>query len=209
MPFAQYGLHYSFDALDDLLRERDVLRDKDIRSRRIHRLYVGMHRRLEKIGRGLYVDAEAAVAPEVIASVVMPNAFVCLESAAFLHGLLDHRPPRVWMAIGHRARIPKRPELAIACARFSPRMLTLGSTPLVLERHCISTFCVEKTLADCFHFHRRIGFVQCQQMLDRALSLQKTNADRLLPFIEARRVRGIYESLLHHIALGPRPRPDP
>src|SRR5262249_58686386 len=80
-----------------------------------------------------------------------------LISALYLQGLIPKEPEAVWLAIGPKARRPSL-SLPVRFVRFSGAALTGGIETVVgTDGVSVRTYCVDKTIADCFKFRNKIG----------------------------------------------------
>ena len=121
--------------IDDRLSEADLgtfFRPRDAEAAGIS--YPQL-RRLEGLGLvqreawGLYRQTQADVTrhhtiAEVCARV--SQAVVCLLSALEVHEIGTQRPHEVWIAIPHKARVPRMGGLPVRVTRFSAMSLTYG-----------------------------------------------------------------------------------
>ena len=88
---------------------------------------------VERVARGLYRLADAEPTEHYSLAAVctrVPGAIVCLLSALSVHGLGTQLPRQVWIAIPHKARTPRLPELPVKVVRFSGASLRYGSGAL-------------------------------------------------------------------------------
>src|SRR5260221_838302 len=97
-----------------LIRRRGIVRTGDLERLGIPRTYLSrLVRRgdLQQLGRGLYaVPTHGKTGQVSLAEVaaVVPSSVICLLSALAYHQLGTQPPHQVWIAIGSRARAPKR-----------------------------------------------------------------------------------------------------
>ena len=76
---------------------------------------------VERVARGLYRVADAEPTEHYTLAAVcarVPGAIVCLLSALSVHGLGTQLPWQEWIAIPHKARTPRLPELPVRVVRF-------------------------------------------------------------------------------------------
>ncbi|HUZ17425.1 MAG TPA: type IV toxin-antitoxin system AbiEi family antitoxin domain-containing protein, partial [Spirochaetia bacterium] len=116
--------------------------------------------KVERIGRGIY--RIGGVEPTENYSLAMacmrvPNSIVCLLTALQVHGIGTRVPSEVWMAIPHKARAPRLPELRLRIARFSGTAWTLGVQETVFEGVRGRITSPARTVVDCFRYERLIG----------------------------------------------------
>ena len=84
---------------------------------------------VERVARGLYRLADAEPTEHYSLAAVctrVPRAIICLLSALSVHGLGTQLPREVWIAIPHKARTPRLPELPVKVVRFSGASLRYG-----------------------------------------------------------------------------------
>jgi predicted transcriptional regulator of viral defense system len=112
-----------------------------------------------RLARGLYqlpdapLDAHHSMAE---AAKRLPRGVVCLVSALAFHGLTDHLPKKVWMAIGKSDWAPKADDLPIRVVRFTGSHLSEGVEIHEIEGVSVKVFGVAKTVADCFRHRSKI-----------------------------------------------------
>src|SRR6266516_3204536 len=84
---------------------------------------------LDPFGQGLYRLTEAEQKERyslAMACARVPRSVVCLLSALRVHGIGTQAPAEIWLAIPHKARIPRLPELRLRIVRFSGPAWTFG-----------------------------------------------------------------------------------
>lgn len=115
---------------------------------------------VERIGRGLYrlADAEATEHYSLaMACARVPNSIVCLLSALRVHGIGTQAPAAIWLAIPHKARRPRLPELRLRLVRFSGPAWRFGVQATTFEGVPARITTPARTVADCFRFERLVG----------------------------------------------------
>src|SRR6266568_4895512 len=115
---------------------------------------------VERIGRGLYRLAEAETTENYSLAMVcarVPNSIVCLLSALRVHGIGTQAPAAVWLAIPHKARVPRLPEIKLRIVRFSGPAWTFGVKDTTFEGVPAKITTPARTVADCFRFERLVG----------------------------------------------------
>jgi predicted transcriptional regulator of viral defense system len=141
--------------------------------------------RLEKEGaivrlaRGLYQlpNAELHVHHSFAeAAKLVPKGVICLASALAFHGLTDHTPAKVWLAIGNKQWRPRIDYPPLRIARFPDRLLASGVETHRIEGAGVRIFGVAKTLADLFRYRRTVGDVIVIEGLRAALRSRKASA---------------------------------
>jgi predicted transcriptional regulator of viral defense system len=155
---------------------------------------------VERIARGLY--RLAGVEPTEHYSLAMacarvPNSIVCLLSALRVHGIGSQAPAAIWLAIPHKARIPRLSELALRIVRFSGPAWTFGVKDIEFEGVPARITTPARTIVDCFRFERLVGSEVMREALDDALRQRKVSmaelvrAEEVLP---SRRLRAALDA---------------
>lgn len=153
----------SQDRVLELTRTLGIIRPRDLESHGIHREYL---RRLEKkglltrLGRGLYTLADADFSEhQQLAEVSkrVPHGVICLLSALRFHGLTTQAPFEVWLAIDHKARVPKIDTPPVHIIYMSGKALRSGIDTHQIEGVEVPIFNPAKTVVDCFKYRNKIG----------------------------------------------------
>ena len=116
------------------------------------------NRSVERVARGLYRLTEAELTEHYTHAAVcarVPSAIVCLLTALRVHDLGTQLPRDVWIAIPHKARTPRIPELPVRVVRFSGASLLYGVEKTVFEGVPARITSPARTVVDCFRFRRR------------------------------------------------------
>ena len=154
---------------------------------------------VERVARGLYrvTDAEptehythAAVCARV------PGAIVCLLTALCIHELGTQLPAKVWIAIPHKARAPRAPELPIRVVRFSGASLRYGVVNTTFEGVPARITSPARTVVDCFRFHRYAGKNVALEALRDALYDRKATVGQIWRAAEACRAKSLVRPAL-------------
>ncbi len=175
----------------DLLRERRLLRARDVKNAGIPRVYLTRLVRqglIRRVARGLYElpnapsDEQASLA-EVCTRI--PRASICLLSAAQFHGLTTATPPAVWITLPSHTPHPTVDFIRLEIVYADPSLL--DTTAIEHHDHYGATIRVtsaSRTVADMFRYRSRVG-------LELALEVLRTYAQRTRSFSD----------LLHHAKL--------
>jgi predicted transcriptional regulator of viral defense system len=162
-----------------LLQEQGIVRLAEFRDAGVTAATVS---RMERAGevlrldRGLYQLADApldANHPLAEATKRLPKGVVCLVSALAFHGLTDHLPSKVWMAIGQKDWAPTSGRTPLRIVRFTESLLTDGVETHLIEGVPVRVFSVAKTIADCFRHRNKIGLPVAIEGLQEALRQRK------------------------------------
>lgn len=158
--------------------------------------------KVERIGRGLYRRADAEPTEHyslAMACVRVLRSIVCLLSALRVHGIGTQAPGEVWLAIPHKARVPRLPELRLRIVRFSGPAWTFGVKEIEFEGVPARITSPARTIADCFRFERLVGPEVAIEALEDALRQRKVTiaelarAEEVLP---SRRLRAALDTRL-------------
>jgi predicted transcriptional regulator of viral defense system len=139
---------------------------------------------ITQLGRGLYqlpdapLDANHSLAE---AAKLVPRGIVCLDSALAFHGLTDHIPPRVWMAIGFKEWKPTIKNPPIIIVRFNDNVLEAGIETHSVENIPVRVYSPAKTIADLFYWLSRarrfygpnVSYASATHGMKEALRLRK------------------------------------
>lgn len=149
---------------------------------------------VEQVARGLYHLAHADLTEHhTIAAVCarVPGAIVCLLSALAVYEIGTQLPRDVWIAIPHKARAPKVPELPIHIVRFSGPSLRYGVDETAFEGVPARVTSPARTVVDCFRFRRLVGADVAHEALREVLRERKATPDELRRAADACRARSL------------------
>ena len=158
--------------------------------------------KVERIGRGLYRLADAEPTEHyslAMACARVPRSVVCLLSALRVHGIGTQAPAEIWLAIPHKARIPRLPELRLRIVRFSGPAWTFGVKEVDFEGVPARITSPARTIVDCFRFERLVGPEAAMEALQDVLRQRKvTVADltRVEEVLPSRRLRAVLDARL-------------
>ena len=100
-------------ALLSLVRKRGIIRSRDLVEHRIPRIYLSRlceKGLLKRMSRGLYTLPDQDFGShEQLAEIChrVPHGVMALHSALEFHELTTQTPSFIWMAVDHKARLPK------------------------------------------------------------------------------------------------------
>ena len=158
--------------------------------------------KVERIGRGLYRLADAEPTEHyslAMACARVPRSVVCLLSALRVHGIGTQAPAEIWLAIPHKARVPRLPELRLRIVRFSGPAWTFGVKEIDFEGVPARITSPARTIVDCFRFERLVGPEAATEALQDVLRQRKvTVADltRVEEVLPSRRLRAVLDARL-------------
>jgi len=186
-------------ALPELATQRGLIGAADLAELGIWRGYLHEFARrglLARVAWGLYALPGREPSGIAIASKSVEGGVLCLISALYLQGLIPKEPDAVWLAIGPKARRPSL-SLPVRFVRFSGAALTGGIETVVgTDGVSVRTYCVDKTIADCFKFRNKIGAAVAVGALERALQQKRCDVKRLKHFALVCRVARVLEPYL-------------
>ena len=171
--------HSQREQAQALLRERGILRLVELREAGVTAATMSRMERageVIRLARGVYQLADAELDPNhslAEAAKRVPKGVVCLVSALAFHGLTDHLPPKVWMAIGPKDWAPKRDGTPIRIVRFTDSLLREGFDTHVIEGVAVKVFGVARTVADSFRHRGKVGLSVAIEGLQEALRQRK------------------------------------
>ena len=135
-----------------------------------------------RLARGLYQLADASLDVNhtlAQASKLVPKGVIWLTSALAFHGLTDHIPPKVWIAIGPKEWRPSFTYPPARFARFSGSRLALGIGQHLIDGVSVPVFGVAKTIADLFRYRQTVGVNIALEGLREALRQNKATPSEI------------------------------
>lgn len=115
---------------------------------------------VERAGRGLYRLTAAEPTENhslAMACAKVPHGIICLLTALRVHGIGTQAPSAIWMAIPHKARVPRVAELRLRFVRVSGPAATYGVEATTFEGVPARITSPARTIADCFRLARLVG----------------------------------------------------
>lgn len=188
-----------------LIRRRGIVRSCDLARLEIPRTYLSrLVRRgdLQQLGRGLYAAPSYGKTSQVSLAEVataVPSGVICLLSALAYHRLGTQLPHQVWIAIGPKARAPKRASVQLRIVRMSGRALTAGIETHRIEGVSVRIYAKAKTVADCFKFRNKIGLDVAVEAL-RDYRRKRGNMDDVWHYARICRVSRVIQPYLEAVA---------
>lgn len=188
------------------IRKKGILRPKElkplgVRQETLWRLY--RTGKLERLGRGVYGLSDRRVTERhsfAEAAKKVPNGIICLLSALRFHNLTTQSPFEVWMALDHKAWLPRPgPGLAFRFHRFSGKALTAGVERHVVDGVPVKVYCVAKTVADCFKFRNKVGLDVALEALRDYRARHRGGADELWRYAKVCRVGNVMQPYLESL----------
>ena len=172
-----------------------------VRSRELQRLVDDGT--VERVARGLYRLSAAELTEHHTRAAVcarVPHAIVCLLTALRVHDLGTQLPRDVWIAIPHKARTPRLPELPVRVVRFSRASLHYGVEKTVFEGVPARITSPARTVVDCFRFRRLVGKDVALEALRDALRDRRASADEIWRAAEVCRAKSVVGPVLEALS---------
>ncbi len=189
----------------EVVKEKGVLRPRDLDSYGIPREYLSRlceRGLLQRVGRGLYVLADAEVTEYQTlaeASKRVPQGVLCLLSALQFHGLTTQAPFEVWMALEQKAWQPQVDRPRMRFVRFSGPAFESGVEEHRIKGVPVKVYCPAKTVADCFKYRNKIGLDIAMEALRDCRSQRKCTNDELWQYAKVCRVAKVMKPYLEAI----------
>lgn len=145
------------------LRRNGMMRASELRSRGVTAATLSRMSadgRVLRLARGLYQLADAPLEEQhtvAEAAKRVPKAVVCFVSALAFHGLTDHHPRRVWLAIGQKDWAPKLDAPPIRLVRLTDALLAADVEHTTVEGVDVKVFSDVRTVVDLFRHERLVG----------------------------------------------------
>lgn len=157
-----------------------LLRLRDVEAHGIPRPRLRVE--LREVAPGIWGRGGWSFSRTTVAAKAVPQAVVCLSSALYFHGLLPDEPPEVFLAIGEKARRPRRQQPPLRIVRFSGAALSEG-----VEHHSdfgvpVRVYSVAKTVADLFKYRSKLGYPEAVRALRDSLLAGVCTPDEILHF---------------------------
>lgn len=137
---------------------------------------------LDRPSRGLYTLADQAPSEHQSLLEVtrrVPGGVICLLTALQFHELTTESPFEVWLAIGHKDRLPRLDYPPIRVVRFSGAAFEYGVINQQLGSTSFRVYTAAKTVADCFKFRNKIGLEIALSALKDCLRQRKASRDEI------------------------------
>lgn len=148
-----------------LAHQIGVLRARDLHAYGISRVYLSQlveEGRLNRVDRGIYVLPEAARSPHFLlaeAAKRVPGGIICLHSAFAFHHPTSSVHDKVWIALDRDAHRPQVTTPQLHLVRFSGLARSYGVETHQVDGVIIRVYSPAKTVADCFKFRNKLGWM--------------------------------------------------
>ena len=182
--------------LKTFFRSRDAA-DLGIDSRALRQLVDDGS--VDRVARGLYRRTDVELTENYTRAAVcarVPCAVLCLLTALRVHDIGTQLPAKVWIAIPHKARTPRLPELPVRVVRFSGASLCYGVGDVAFEGVPARITSPARTVVDCFRFRRLVGKDVALEALRDALHDRRATVGEILRAAEVCRARSLVVPVL-------------
>lgn len=198
-------MSHQVDRILELARFRGILRTRDVDSAGVSRALLASladEGRLLKLGRGLYALPDRATSAygsfaEVAAR--SESGVLCLLSALRFHDLTTQQSSDVWLAIPHKAHVPRFDYPPLRVVRMSGPAMSEGVATADIAGTQVRVFGVAKTVADCFKFRNKIGLDVALEALREAWNGKRVTMDELWRYAEICRVANVMRPYLEAV----------
>ena len=203
MNFGSHSTHEQ--AVLELAKTRPLLRARDLAQQALPTVVLSRlvtSGKLERVARGVYgLPGQAISEHRSLAEVALrvPHGVVCLLSALRVHGIGTQAPFEVWLAIAHRAPIPRLDQPKIRPVRMSGAAFTDGIEHLSVDGVSVPVFNAAKTVADCFKYRNKIGLDVALEALRDGWAQRKFTMDAIWHFATVDRVANVMRPYLESV----------
>ena len=146
---------------------------------------------IELVSRGVYrlTDLPALGNPDLVTvSLRYPKAVVCLISALSFHEITTQIPYEVSVAVPRNTTLPRLDYPPLDAHWFAGAAYESGIETHDVDDVKVQVYSPEKTLADCFRFHSKLGTEVVVEALRLYKERKKVNVQELLRQARVRRV---------------------
>lgn len=192
-------------AILELAQSRPLLRARDFAHLELPTMVLSRlvaSGKLERVARGVYgLPGQAISEHRSLAEVALrvPGGVVCLLTALRVHDIGTQAPFKVWLAIGHRAPIPRLDHPPIRPVRMSGVAFTEGIEHLLVDGVSVQVFNAAKTVADCFKYRNKIGLDVALEALRDGWAQRKFTMDEIWHFATVDRVANVMRPYLESV----------
>lgn len=185
-----------------LLGKRGIMRLAELKAAGVHTQTLARMTQeglVDRVGRGLYqlphAEHSAAHSLAEVAKAV-PKGVICLVSALQFHELTLQMPPKVWVALGRKDRMPSITYPPIRPIRFGDRAISVGITHVVIDKVETRIFDPAKTIVDCFRHRKEVGIDVALEGLRNGIRKRKAHPDRIACYAKTLRIWSVMKPYL-------------
>jgi predicted transcriptional regulator of viral defense system len=146
---------------------------------------------LIKEARGLYrlADSDPLGNPDLVqVSLLVPKGVICLISALYFYEITTQIPHSVYVALPQNAGRPRLAYPPLEVFWVTNSLHSLGVDVHMLDGVKVKIYNLEKTIADCFKFRKRIGEEVALEALKDYVNQPNMNVHKLLEYAKINRV---------------------
>ncbi len=157
---------------------------------------------LEPLAKGVYRLAEFPDFSEpdlVLVSKKIPHGVICLISALSYYEMTTQNPHFVYVAIPIKARKSRLDYPPLRYFRYSAKGYNSGISTEIIGGYPVKIYNLEKTLADCVKFRKKIGMDIVLEALKMYSRRKSINIDRLFEYARLNRVEKILQPIMETI----------
>ena len=154
---------------------------------------------LSRINRSTYenLDYKGDENDFFTAEAYLPNAVICLMSAARYYGLTNFLPDAVDVAIERKKKVntlPEWPEIRIFY--FSQSRMDIGVKKIYEGKNCFHIFDIEKTVVDIIYYRNKIGIEETSEVFKNYLKRRDRQIDRIYAYAKRLRCEEVVRTYL-------------
>jgi predicted transcriptional regulator of viral defense system len=146
---------------------------------------------LIKEARGLYrlADSDPLGNPDLVqVSLLVPKGVICLISALYCYEITTQIPHSVYVALPQNAGRPRLAYPPLEVFWVTNSLHAVGVDVHMLDGVKVKIYNLEKTIADCFKFRKRIGEEVALEALKDYVNQPNMNVHKLLEYAKINRV---------------------
>ncbi|MBX7066368.1 MAG: type IV toxin-antitoxin system AbiEi family antitoxin domain-containing protein [Parachlamydiales bacterium] len=157
---------------------------------------------IEQLAKGIYRLAEVPDFSEpdlVLVSKKIPQAVICLVSALAYYEMTTQIPHFVYIAIPTNARKSSLEYPPLRIFRYSENSYISGISIVKIGGYPLKIYDLEKTLADCVKFRKKIGMDIVLESLKKYAQSKNMKIDKLFEYAKLNRVEKILQPIMETI----------
>ncbi|MCJ7624112.1 MAG: type IV toxin-antitoxin system AbiEi family antitoxin domain-containing protein [Anaerolineaceae bacterium] len=149
--------------------------------------------------RGLFrlTDAPPPAYPDLIqVSLKISKGIICLISVLAFHGVTTQIPHQVYLALPNDAEKPRLDFPPLRLFWLSEKSYSVGVEERIIEGIPVKMYSIEKTIADCFKFRKKIGADIAIEALTQCIRDGRCHLSTLVEYAQVNRVEKIIQPYL-------------
>jgi predicted transcriptional regulator of viral defense system len=190
-----------------LAKARKLLRARDVAAHGLPTITLTrlvQAGKLEHLARGVYGIPGAPITEHrslAEAALRVPKGVVCLISALCVHDIGTQAPFQVWLAIPHRAAVPKLDYPRLRIVRMSDSALADGVERIKVDGVTVPIFNAARTVVDTFRFRNKIGLDVALEALRDGWTRRKFTMDDLWRHAQAARMTRVMRPYMEMVVV--------